>query len=452
MSGGNDDPQTTQSTQTNKPWDAQAPWLKAVMGEAGRLYADGQGGAYYPGATYVPPTSYENSAFNQITGLAQQGNPLLGGALNQAGSMLKNGGLSQQQRWAGDQISGVADGSQQIGTGDAYGSIYSSASNLPRSHLYGLGIATGDERLQTEDRYQNALAEVNNPTNSQSNLWETAAGRNIGKNNAPLMNVLDRSAQRAGHAVNSAMNGAGRFGSGVHQGVLTRETGDLYERGLSNQMNQDLNRQMQAAGQIDSSNMAAMSQRQGLLSGLTGVQQQNISNKLGAAGQIDQFVNANRATQLAALGGQTGVQGANIANRVGAAQNLNDIYSQGNQLAMQYAGMMPQLNQARYSDANTLMQAGAAQRGELQTELQENVNRWNSDQNRGWEQLARLAQFTSGVIPSGYGTQTNQVPRGSMFSGILGGGLAGGALGSQFGGPWGGLLGLLGGGTMGAFQ
>jgi hypothetical protein len=150
--------------------------------------------------------------------------------------------------------------------------------------------------------------------------------------------------------------------------------------------------------------------------------------------------------------GLAGQMNIDLDRKMNAANSLQDIYGQGANRALAYTGLAPQLDEMRFADANRLIGVGAAQRGELQTELQSNIDRWNANQMRPWDMLNLYNQTVSGIAPYG-GSQTSSVPRGSPIAGILGGASMGAGLAGQLGmggSPWMWPM-MLGGGAMGMF-
>lgn len=213
---------------------------------------------------------------------------------------------------------------------------------------------------------QSLLSNIGGP------LQDIISGKNAisvvqpGEANPYLKGVLDTSAKETAGLVNSSVGGLGRYGSPENTQVLSREVGDLYQRGLSNQMNADLDRRAQA-------------------------------------------------------------QAANIANQAGAIN--------------QQAQLSPIADQMLYSDPQRLINIGAAQRGEAQSQLQQNIARYNATQQRPWDQLNLYSNAINGLTPTG-GVSTTYQPQGSPIAGILGGALSGGGLLGWPGAIGGGLLGL----------
>tara|TARA_R110000744_G_scaffold107013_1_gene203419 strand:- start:153 stop:1040 length:888 start_codon:yes stop_codon:yes gene_type:complete len=110
-------------------------------------------------------------------------------------------------------------------------------------------------------------------------------------------------------------------------------------------------------------------------------------------------------------------------------------------------GAAPGLAQSDYSDMNKLMAVGGAREGQSQAQLSDQINRFNFEQNRPWEQLAKY----SGMVGGGFGSTTTEAtplysnPGANFLSGALGGAQIGNMMGSPgMGAIGGGLLGLMG--------
>ena len=107
----------------------------------------------------------------------------------------------------------------------------------------------------------------------------------------------------------------------------------------------------------------------------------------------------------------------------------------------------PGMAQSDYMDMDKLMSVGSAREGLEQAQLQDRISRFNWEQERPWNQLARY----SGLVSGGYGAQQETaVPvasdaRRSFLSGALGGAQLGSLIGEGYpgyGAIAGGLLGL----------
>lgn len=341
-SGGGGGDQVIQKTTTD-PWSGIQPNLTQIGSEAKKLYDAGTGPTYYPGATYVGPTTQELVGMQGMQNLATQGNQLLPGLLNTAKSNISGGGLSAEQRGGLDPLKRIASGQDSISVVQ------------PMGYRQQTGVGGGNQIPMGGMPDQLPGAGAGEP------------GDYSGGGNPYLMAALDISADRAKSGMETSFGGMGRGGGGGQPtGVIGRELGNLYTTGLSNQMNADLDRRMAA-------------------------------------------------------------EGANIANRAGAASQLQNIYGQGANNALAWGGMSGDIREQQFGDAGKLIDVGAAQRGELQTELQSYIDRFNAQQSRPWDQLSLYNNTVSG-LGGGSGTQTVTGQKGSPLAGILGGGAVGAGL------------------------
>ena len=138
--------------------------------------------------------------------------------------------------------------------------------------------------------------------------------------------------------------------------------------------------------------------------------------------------------------------GRNLTDMSSKMAYANYQQERQNQLDMaRQAGMMAQQD---YNDLNKLMAVGGAREGLEQAQLQDQINRYNFEQNRPWDQLARY----SGLVSGGYGSQQQtgtplySNPGANFLGGALGGAQLGGLTGMNpmLGAGLGGLLGLMG--------
>lgn len=130
-------------------------------------------------------------------------------------------------------------------------------------------------------------------------------------------------------------------------------------------------------------------------------------------------------------------------------QNYND----ERQNMMRGLALAPQADQLQYSGANQLLNVGNMLEAKENEALQDDVNRWNFDQNQPDQQLANYM----GLIQGNYGGQTNSTAiapeyGGNPAMGALGGGLAGYSLGNALNSDWGGYAGAGIGGLLGLFS
>jgi hypothetical protein len=113
--------------------------------------------------------------------------------------------------------------------------------------------------------------------------------------------------------------------------------------------------------------------------------------------------------------------------------------------ARQFAGIQvaPQLRAAEFADINRLGQVGAARERIAGAQLQDQINRFNFEQQAKALQLNQLINQLQGIGSLATGrTQTSGTVGGPSQTGAMVGGLLGGGLGAAFGGPFGAITGL----------
>lgn len=144
-----------------------------------------------------------------------------------------------------------------------------------------------------------------------------------------------------------------------------------------------------------------------------------------------------------------------LANAIGDASSNIRYQNYGDERTnMQRAlALSGQVDQGQYNGASQLLNVGGMLEGKQNEALQDDVNRWNFEQNQPDLQLKNYMD----VISGNYGgqTQTSQsVPTYGGNSGInaLGGGLTGYSLGNALNSDYGGYVGALGGGLLGLFS
>lgn len=154
-----------------------------------------------------------------------------------------------------------------------------------------------------------------------------------------------------------------------------------------------------------------------------------------------QGINLNAQTSLAdaARNAQYGLAG----------QSLN------NSTLLNAAGLAGGLNQAQYTGAQALLNAGQLQQQQQQNQLNSNYQQWYNQAMSPYQQLGILQSALSGAMGAGaqgITTSTQNAGRGSGLTGALGGAASGAALGSSIMPGWGTAIGGIGGGLMGLFS
>jgi hypothetical protein len=494
MGGSSKGGQTTTQSTTTKPWNIEQ--LRGVGRGAERLVKRDVGYKPFEDPTYIPFSSQTQQGLNQTEAIARSPQPLIGGSQNYLGSILGQNGMSSQMTQAMQPLERVSSGQNAI-DGGMYGSVYGKAqgptasaglsdvaggqrgintgmfgnaysqSQAPTASSSLGGIAAGAQNVGTGN-FQDIYASSGGPTASNQYLRDTAAGANL-SGNPYLMASLNRGADEIALRSNMSAAGAGRYGSGAAAKTTADSLSNYYNTALMQNYDTERSRQMQAAGQIDTTNQAQLQGRLGAAQGLANIQNQNIGNQMGAAGQMDQARNAqiqnqiNAAqgyagaegqnisnmigasgqmdqarmaqlqSQLNAAQGYTGVQGQNIGNQMNAANMQAGLYGQGLDRGMQGLGMAGAINDLQYAPSRALMGVGQAYEGKAGEVLGDSIQRWNAYQARPWEQIGRLNSILTGAGALG-GTAVTQQPAASPLAGILGGGMAGASILGSLGG------------------
>lgn len=399
MSGGSRSG-TQVVTQRSEPWDQQRPYLLRGF-EGAQDFLNSDAPQYYPQSTVTPFTRLQGRTMQDIVNRADQGSDVL------------RAGQGAVQGMAGGGVPGLQN--------TISGGFLGADPTTSRLSSYGSGNFTGTLPGQTLSTA--AAGGFGNLAGGQT-LADTAGGSYLNANPH-----LDATYNRAANAltrnfsegvmpsIDAAMARAGRFGSpGAHgnavdtaQYNLGRSLTDLGTGIYGGAYGQERGLQQQAA--------------QGLLGSQLGTSQGLLGTQLQATGQLQGAFDSERNRMLQAA-------------------------SQDAATRLQAAGMAPQMAQADYNDLQARMGIGGMQQGQQEAILADDIARFNFEQNRDVDRLARYM----GLIGGGYGsTQQTATPTyNNRLAGGLGGALGGASLGSMFG-PMGAGIGAGLGGLAGLF-
>ncbi len=135
-------------------------------------------------------------------------------------------------------------------------------------------------------------------------LDDYASGDMLNKGNPYLMKALEKGADQVSQRVNESAAGAGRYGSGTHQGVLADSIGSMYSNALANDYQQGVGNMMAARqmqkGNLDSQIGAEMQGDQlalGAGQGMAGLYQAGMM-PAQTYGQIGSAVEGHQGLQL----------------------------------------------------------------------------------------------------------------------------------------------------------
>lgn len=133
----------------------------------------------------------------------------------------------------------------------------------------------------------------------------------------------------------------------------------------------------------------------------------------------------------------TDIYGGNYARErglmEGAAGTMGQLYGQERGFQSNMANLAPELQRAGYLPAEMQLRAGSIQDAFNQRKVDDDVKRWDHNENMERERLAFINQILNGA--SAYGTKSTSGSQGTNpILGMLGGGLMGSQLGSLFSG------------------
>ena len=355
--------QSTTSTSSIDP--ALLPYLTQGLERAQNLFLTGAQPTFFPGQTFVSPTSATTDALAQQEALARQQSQVLGQA--QQAFM---GGLTAESK----------------------------ATPL----------------------FQNVFNAAQQPSEGSDALRQAAAGGFLNANpyQAQMMQAATRPleqqfSQQVLPGISSLYSKSGRLGSGAMERALGTATegfgralGDVTSNIAGTQFQQERQLQQQAAGSLAAQQQAAF------------------------------------ATQLQAAGGIGSTQAQDLSRQLQASLAAPQVYGQ------------------QFLPSQMLSQVGSQQEAIAAQPLQEEMARFQFNQQLPYQQLQGYLSSVYGSPMGGYGTQTTQTPMTTnrttgALSGALLGGMGGYGLNQalNFGSPYlSSGIGALAGGLLGGFM
>jgi len=140
---------------------------------------------------------------------------------------------------------------------------------------------------------------------------QSTVGGDYLNGNPYMMAALETGANRIEDRVNRSMSGLGRYGSGAHTDILSRNLGDYYNTGLMNNYNTERGYQVNAGN-----NLLSYGSQAPQLAGMLDQANQGQANLQLTTGQMrdemdkaERMAGINSANYLAGLGGQIGAMG-----------------------------------------------------------------------------------------------------------------------------------------------
>lgn len=318
------------------------PYLQYGLTEAQNLYQAG-GPQYYPGQTYVSPSSATQQGLAALQARAAAGSPLAGAA---QGAVL------------------AATQGQQSPAAQMYQNVYNQAGYNPTNQFYS-GLMGG----------------TTNP--ALAGTQATSSGQYLGGNPffqgafAPAAQAATQQFNQALGDISSQASKAGRYGSGAMSNLQDRAANTLAQT-LSN-----------TAGQLAYQNYAA---ERGM--------QEAAQSRLGALAQQD------IANRMAAAQGYGGNYQQSIANQLAATSGLGGTYASDVNRQLTAAGMAPQLSQMDYQDIQNMLSAGKLQEGYTGAQQQADMARYMYNQNLPQQNLSTFLSSVYGNPMANLKSQT----------------------------------------------
>lgn len=425
----------SQST-TTKPWKEAQPYILEGYKQAQALFNQGPA-EFFPGQTYVSPSEATTNALNMAEQRAMAGSPLLNQAQSTVGGLmnytnpytsqisqlgmsaadpsaafyqsLSSGAMNAGFQPASNIYGQIMGSSGQTAAGDFYRNLMNQQSAAPASDFYrGMmgeqspsaamemaqktasgeylqsnpyleGALSRANRLATES-YQEGLRGLQSQASAAGRYGSAAMGQQLAKGQDVFARALTEQNQQAymqNYAQERAAQEAaiGRLGGMEQQALANRFAG---AQGLTAGEQQAIANQMAGASGLSREQQQAIANRMSAASAQAGLTQQGISNQLSGAQSLTAGQQNALATQLNALGSAAGLERADVATRFGAAQAA------------------PQLAEQDFADMQRLLQIGQAREGYDTAALQDQMARWNYEQNLPYQELQRYQAAISG--------------------------------------------------------
>lgn len=282
--------------------------------------------------------------------------------------------FSGQTNQALQQMQALAGQGNPLNTsamGNAAGVIGSGGLNANQNAALSgtLGIAQGQNGINTGGQFQDLYNGAAGPGAIGENLAGYARGDYVNGGSPQFNAMLDRQSGALADDVFRGYSNQGRYGSTANTNAVADAVGNFRNDAMANELQREQGLQLQAAGM------------------LSGEQGQRFGQ------------------QLAATSGQTGVQGQNIANILGAGQGYTGAVNQGQQLAGQFTGLVPQLYDQQFDPSRMLGQVGSAYDAQNQAMLSDQVARQQQAQQAPWNRLGAFGNIALGAGGLG-GTST----------------------------------------------
>jgi hypothetical protein len=255
----------------------------------------------------------------------------------------------------------------------------------------------------------------------------TARGDMLGSN-PYLQGAIDRAIDPVKDKIQSQFAMSGRYGSGANQDVLAKSLGDVASNISYGDYQRERQNQLNAQQQLGNLAQQQFANQSGAIGALGNLQQQQFANQSGALSALGNLSQADIQRQLAGGSALSAMDTARMARQLEGAK------------------LSPTFADLDYRDAQRLAQVGSARESDAMASLQDNINRYNYEQNIDDQKLRNyMALISGGTV----GSNTIQPVFRNQGASALGGALGGSQLAQlagfnpMYGAIGGGLLGLL---------
>ena len=377
--GGGSDNQTTQ-TSSVEPYGKSKPLINKALADAMKAYNQGFGSNIYTGSTVTPYSKQTMWGMSDLQKLADANNGKNNAFQTKLQNIMNNSGFTGTQR---DAIGGMKDVAGDLAKHTNYLAQNGGFRPSQVQDLRAMRDATG-----TVGSLLDRLGKTGGlsaPQNDALKYYQGIAGSKF-VYSPDFQNVLNAGLQDAREGVNANASAAGRYGSGIAQGVMAKELGNLSNTARLGEYRDWQNRKDSA-----NTNMANLGQTGvGNLSSLSQLQSSLGNAALGAA--------------------NTGTQ--NLQNLYGLQNSLNSSLFNAGQAGL---GNMATAYQTAQLPAQTLMQLGGMNE-DLATRLKNDELRIFDSKNASpWDQIGRLMQVAN--LGGAYNTtkESAQAPAANPF-------------------------------------
>jgi hypothetical protein len=245
--------------------------------------------------------------------------------------------------------------------------------------------------------------------------------------NPYLQGAIDRAIDPVKDKIQSQFAMSGRYGSGANQDVLAKSLGDVASNIAYGDYQRERQNQLNAQQQLGNLAQQQFANQTGAIGALGNLQQQQFANQSGALGALGNLSQADIQRRLAGGSALSAMDTARMARQL-----------EGTKLAPQFAEL-------DYRDAQRLAQVGSARESDAMAQLQDNLARYNYEQNIDDQKLRNyMALISGGTV----GSNTIQPVFRNQGTSALGGALGGAQLAKLINPSYAGM-GAIGGGLLG---